>query len=142
MSGSGNVFALGADQVEELWPYLEPHLKRVEHETATVSVESLKALALNCEAQVWGVQDDRGHITGACITRVYETPNGRFCTVFVAAGVLMPILAEGIALIEDWARGLGCRAIEIIGRRGWQRVLQGYEPRAVVLEKNLIGELH
>jgi hypothetical protein len=142
MSGSGNVFALGADQIEVFWPYLEPHLKRVERETATVSVEGLKALALNCEAQVWGVQDARGNITGACITRVYETPNGRFCTVFVAAGILMPALPEGIALIEDWARGLGCRAIEIIGRRGWQRVLPGYEPRAVVLEKNLIGELH
>lgn len=141
MSGSGSVFALGADQVEDVWPLLEPHLRRVERETATVSVAALKALALNCEAQVWGVQDGRGNVTGACVTRVYESAGSRFCTIFVAAGHLMPVLPDGILVIEDWARGLGCRAIEIIGRKGWERVLPGYAQRAVVLEKTL-GELH
>lgn len=136
MSGSGNVFALRADQLEELWPQIEPHLKRFEFETATTSSDSLKALALSCEAQVWGYQD-AGVIRGVCITQIYQHLRGRYCAVFVAVGDLMPILHDGLALIEDWARGLDCAAIEIIGRKGWLRVLPEYRERAVVLEKNL-----
>jgi hypothetical protein len=85
---------------------------------------------------VWGYQDN-GAIRGVCITQIYQHLRGKYCAVFVAVGDLMPILHDGLALIEDWARGLDCAAIEIIGRKGWLRVLPEYRERAVVLEKNL-----
>jgi hypothetical protein len=137
MSGLGSVCALSADQVEALWPEIEPFLIRFERETATVTASALRAMAQQCEAQFWAAQAASGALVGICVTRVYQTDLGRFCTVFVAQGALAPYLAEGMALIEDWARGLGCRAVEIIGRRGWERALKGYVPRAVVLEKRL-----
>jgi hypothetical protein len=43
-----------------------------------------------------------------------------------------------IAGIEDYAKAEGCRCVRIIGRRGWARVLPGYEQTFAIIDKRLI----
>ena len=42
-----------------------------------------------------------------------------------------------IARLEDYAKGEGCRAMRIYGRRGWLRILPDYRQIAIVAEKQL-----
>jgi hypothetical protein len=39
--------------------------------------------------------------------------------------------------IEDYAEDEGCSTMRIYGRRGWERVLDGYRAEYVILEKAL-----
>jgi hypothetical protein len=52
------------------------------------------------------------------------------------------VFSEAHEHIESWARTMGCYAIEIVGREGWQRVLPDYKRTAVVLEKPLQQQVH
>jgi len=39
--------------------------------------------------------------------------------------------------IEDYAKAEGCRCMRLVGRPGWERVLDGYRREFVILEKAL-----
>lgn len=39
--------------------------------------------------------------------------------------------------IEAYARGAGCSAVRIMGRKGWARVLASYKAKRIILEKDL-----
>jgi hypothetical protein len=39
--------------------------------------------------------------------------------------------------IEQYAKDEGCSAIRLYGRKGWERVLDGYKVEHVILEKAL-----
>jgi hypothetical protein len=41
--------------------------------------------------------------------------------------------------IEQYAREEGCSCVRIYGRKGWERVLQGYRVEHVILERQLYG---
>ncbi|MEC9266706.1 MAG: hypothetical protein VX464_11655 [Pseudomonadota bacterium] len=71
---------------------------------------------------------------------------GRSCAVVFPRGTLLRIGLGGgdldelrgiEARIEKFARANGFLRLEIIGRRGWSRVLPGYEEAAVILRKEL-----
>jgi hypothetical protein len=49
---------------------------------------------------------------------------------------LEPLL-ERYKDIEYWARRMGAVRMRIIGRKGWLKVLAGFEQTAVVMEKPL-----
>ena len=42
-----------------------------------------------------------------------------------------------LPVIEAWAASQGCASIELIGRAGWERMLPGFEKKAVLLRKSL-----
>jgi hypothetical protein len=42
-----------------------------------------------------------------------------------------------IAGIEKYAKAEGCKALRIFGREGWLRALDGYQKRAIVIDKEL-----
>jgi len=47
----------------------------------------------------------------------------------------MKTLLEVEPKIRKWSILYRCRAVEIIGRKGWEKVLKDYEPTAIVLVK-------
>lgn len=141
MRDSGNFFAVHPDQIADLWPVLEPHLERFAAETQTTTPDVIRLKAENMEAQLWGFQDEAGDVIGVCATQVYEHRNGRYLNMWVCAGDLAPVIRDGARMIEDWARSIGCVAVEIVGRKGWGRMLPNYVPRAIIFEKDL-REIH
>ena len=48
--------------------------------------------------------------------------------------------AANIATVERWARGIGCDAIQIEGRRGWAKVYTDYEEVYTTFQKELSDE--
>jgi hypothetical protein len=72
----------------------------------------------------------------AIVVEIVDYPQRATCRIWLAGGD-MEELIEAEKNVCDWARGLGCDSMEIIGRRGWERQLRDYKPTATVLVKDL-----
>lgn len=86
-------------------------------------------------AQLWLSEDGQG----AAVTEVNTYPSGLMrARIWLSAGKLDSVLSMDEAF-SDWARELGCEEIELLGRRGWARVLkeQGWEPHLLIVTKRL-----
>lgn len=83
------------------------------------------------QATLWlAVEGPNAH--GVCV--VEQSGSVARC-VMLAGDRMREWLAPGLALIEEWARSVGCTAIETPGRKGWHRALRplGYEQGRKVL---------
>ncbi|MEJ1966498.1 MAG: hypothetical protein WDO56_35150 [Gammaproteobacteria bacterium] len=132
-------FALQPEQVRELWPMLAPRLRAFEAKTALASPEEVLLAVSQLQAQLWAGWDGT-RIVGVVVTQIHQTAQGRFCNLWLAESDLpdsREIAPQALAVIEKWAREIGCFAVEIVGRAGWARVLNGYRRQAVVMHKHL-----
>lgn len=130
-----DVFTLQSYQINDWWPHIEPFLSRVERPDWTP--EGVRAELEQSMAQFWGMADD-SRLLAVWITKVQETSRGKRGLLWIAAG---SELHDGLALFrlhtEPWLKAQGCRSIQILGRKGWQRVLPDYDDVGIVLEKVL-----
>ena len=72
----------------------------------------------------------------AMITEIVDYPQRAICRIWLAGGELDELM-QAEKSIAVWAKSLGCDAMEIIGRKGWQRQLKDYTATAVILAKDL-----
>lgn len=90
----------------------------------------LSSIVWTRQSQLWPAADS------AAVTEIRTTPNAKILQVWLAGGHL-ETLTRMFADMETWGRSVGCQAIQINGREGWERVLPGLTRRAVVLAKEL-----
>jgi hypothetical protein len=129
-----------APALEEAWPNVAPHLARAIAEgDGEMTLDDLKALLAARDAQLWAAVDGEGRTIGAGCTEIAAYPRRKVCAVFLwgAADGRRGEWRGGLGVVERWARLQGCDAVEVRGRKGWARVLPGYEPRRVILRKEL-----
>ena len=128
------LFCLSAEQIDAVWPDLEglldPH--------ADLTPEQLKRNAKESKQQIWGFNDDR--IRGIYISEIIQTSRGLICLIVSAKvdrGVGKPLMQRLHDEIGTWARGLGCVAMRIHGRKGWLRWDRRYRQTGIVAERPL-----
>lgn len=121
-----------------VWSRIRPLLQRlVEHETRHgMTVDTLTKRIASGQYQVWILND----IEALFLTTIYEQQNGRLvCSLSWAAGdnAIRPDVV--LPAIEAYARDHDCYAVEIMGRKGWERVVRnyGYAPFYVGVIKEL-----
>lgn len=129
-----NVFCLGSDQIDWVWPRFEQHIYRLErlgHIGADEIREDLKA----AKRQLWGYQVG-SEIIGITITRIA----GKTCEIVAAAGRQSSSgqIEQVYREIDAWARSIGCERMRIIGRKGWLRKFPEFMQTGIVIEKDLI----
>lgn len=72
------------------------------------------------------------------VTRLETYPSGVSSVLCWLAGGDLDDLRVTEATIANWAKNkMNCTRIEIVGRRGWLRALEGYREQSVVLTKEL-----
>lgn len=131
------VFTVRPEDVDAVRPWLEPFLSQFERKTFLVSTEDVIAQAKASDCQLWSYHDGTT-FRGVVATRIVPTTIGKLCSLWVCIGVDADELMDGMhAEIEQWARAIGCYAMEVVGREGWQKKLPGYTRKAIVLEKRL-----
>lgn len=145
MSGfeQSRAFAIQPEQVEQMTPWIMPFLERFAEETTLTTPVDVLEQAKRGAAQLWSYHDG-AQFRGVVATRIHATAAGRICNLWVCVGLDADELMDGmLAEIENWARSIGCHAVEVVGRKGWARKLEcrGFVKTAVVLEKRLL-ELH
>jgi hypothetical protein len=86
-------------------------------------------------AQLWIGEDEQ--VRCGVVTCLSRTARGLVCEIWLMGGRGRRDWLHFISVIEDAARQRGCLSIELIGRKGWARLLPRYRMKAVVLEKVL-----
>ena len=92
------------------------------------SFEQVIDIVKRGDAQFWAFSDS------AIVTEIIEYPQRRTLRFWLAGGNLKTLL-DVEPKIRKWSILYRCEAVEIIGRKGWEKVLKEYEPTAIVLVK-------
>lgn len=71
------------------------------------------------------------------VTELVDYPRKRACRIWLAAGNRAELINKMLPDIETWAAAERCKSIEIVGRRGWARILTEYHQPHTILEKSL-----
>ena len=109
---------------EHAKPLLEPALD------GTYTIDDVKREIDANRAELWWLG------SAAVVTQIMQYPAKRCLRVWLAGGDLDTIKRAAPAL-DDIARELGCSRIEIEGRKGWERALDGYDTQRLVLSKDV-----
>ena len=119
-------------QVGDVWPdVLELVEQALAHGGGRYAPEDFFEALLRREMQLWTVRTgDR--LIGLAITELRNYPRQRRCRYLLLAGDGFEHWQHLQRDIENWARANGCTAMEMCGRRGWERKLRGW--RATHLE--------
>lgn len=118
-----------SDTFDQAAPLLQQALDKANGE---YHIQDIRDRVLSGDLQLWAGE---GY---AAVTEVLNYPQRRVVLVHLAAGELAPVLeAEGE--LCKFAKVVGATGIELIGRKGWTKVLKehGYRESAVHLFKEV-----
>jgi hypothetical protein len=99
--------------------------------------------AYNVDDVLKEIQDDHAIFyptrKGASVFRVALYPRKRILQIWLAGGDMESSIDSILEAAEHHAAKHECDSIEVLGRRGWERVLKpyGYEHKRVMLIKEL-----
>ena len=141
MPSSAELICVDPARVHEIWPLAEALLRRAIARTGLSAFCEVEQEILCGNALLWLAVEGEGStitILAAASTRLQRTDAGKVCVITACAGNRMPCWLGLISRIEEFARNEGCGCIRIYGRKGWLRVLDGYQQRHVILDKELV----
>ena len=86
---------------------------------------------------LWIATDSDGVIKVACTVHIVFYPKTKVCRVETIGGDGMEHWLKFLHPIEEWAKLNECTAMDVWGRRGWERALKthGYSFEATLLRK-------
>ena len=123
--------------IDNLWPTIEHMLTRVTDEK--VGVSDVYDFVIDGRWMLWVCQiPDTLEITSVLVTEFIHYPQVCNLRVVFLSGDDED-WAYGIAVFEDFARINGCHEVEILGRKGWERVLRdkGFSLNHITLSKRI-----
>lgn len=132
MRSSVDLICIDPLRVSEFWPFAKWLIKAAVDRTNLSDFADIEKQVLAGEQLLWLAWSDR--IEAAATTHLA----GNVCTLTACSGHNRKRWLSLFAQIENYAKQEGCTAMRIFGRRGWERVLDGYRVEHVVLEKELI----
>lgn len=118
------------DALASVWDDARPLIEKALAEgTGDYTLANIHAALADRSMQLWlWIKDERP--TAALVTTLVNYPTRRVALMLLAGG-------DGLAewkddpTIKNWAKANGCAALEVFGRKGWERVLMGFEPVSV-----------
>jgi hypothetical protein len=123
-------------RIREVWPFVAPLLKSAIDRAGLSCWDEIADDILKGSSLIW-ICGDSERILCAGATRLEKTNSGSVCVIVACGGSDMRRWLHLLERVESYARAEGCRSTRIFGRAGWERVLDGYGVRNVVLEKEL-----
>lgn len=125
--------------VPTLWPNVAPVLQRAcDRSDGRYAVDDVRAALLRRDMQLWiAVGGGTDTIEAICITEIVAYPQEKRCGVVFCAGRDVPRWLHHLDAIEAWAQMQGCAALELQGRPGWERLLDGWDKTHVLLRKRI-----
>lgn len=117
---SGPVWAIAAPMLEKALAYQKEH-----------DIVDVRQAIEAGNAQLWC--GDKSVL----VTELIAFPRRKVCRVWLAAGDKTELVEAMLPDVEAWAAEKGCAAVEVVGRKGWARLLDGYTQPAVCLSKEI-----
>ena len=132
---------LGGEELALRWHLIEPYVGRsLAYGSGDVSTYDLFIECLASQSQCWIREDEYGTLHGVAITRILTHKQYKeLVIVTTTSDGWFEHGPEILDLLEDFARGVGCKYTSVYGRKGWARVLKkhGYEEPFTTLMKEL-----
>ncbi len=123
--------------IHKLWPTIENLLERVADEKVTMS--DIYDLVMDGTWMLWVCQvPDTKEVTSVIITEFIHYPQVCNLRVVLLSGDDED-WAYGTTFFEDFARINACHEVEVLGRKGWERVLKdkGFKLNHITLSKRI-----
>jgi hypothetical protein len=133
---SAQLICVDPGRVHEIWPAVAPLLKQAIAKTGLAEFATIECDILNSSALLWIAWNGHG-IEAAASTSLQRTDAGKVCVITACAGSRMAGWLPLIRGIEAYAQAEGCCCVRIFGRKGWARVLDGYEQTHAIIDKRL-----
>lgn len=106
------------------------------HRTKLNAFVDIEADVLAGRSLLWVVWNG-SVIDAAAATILINSEIGKVCIITACGGDDMKRWLSLIGQIESYAGSEGCARVRIYGRKGWLRVLQGYQQQHVIMDKML-----
>jgi len=100
------------------------------YSNGTHTIDDVLEIVQRGDAQFWHYPD------AAVVTELMDYPQKRVLRYWLAGGNLKTLL-KAESSIRYWSQLWGCVGIEIIGRKGWHRVLKGFKQTGIILAKDM-----
>lgn len=138
MSASGDCQLVCVDpkEVHKVWPHVARMIRAAVLRTNLSHTHDVEYDIMNGDALLWLAWNGQ-KIEAAASTIIRETDSEKLCVLTACGGENMHRWVPLLELIENWARGEGCKRVRIYGREGWLRILQNYKKTHVIVERSL-----
>lgn len=123
------------ERVSEFWPHVAPLIRSAIERTELSDPNDIERDILGGASLLWLAWADG--IEAAAASQVVNVGDKKVCIITACGGSNRDRWLPLIEGIENYARQIGCSCVRIYGRKGWLRVLNGYEARHVVMDKDL-----
>jgi hypothetical protein len=131
---SASLVCVDPDLVHEVWPHAKHFIRSAIDHTGLNAFEDTEHDVLSGDQLLW-LAWDGSKIISAATTRLADNGQRKVCEIVACGGEERSKWLPLIEQIETYAKNEGCSSTRIIGRMGWERVLDGYRREYVILEK-------
>ncbi len=138
MRCSAELACVDPDQVGLIWPRVAQRLQCAISRTGLSAFADVERDIRQGRALLWlALSRDEGEVAidAVATTRIEQTDAGKVCVIVACEGRRRHRWLPLIGGIEAYAKAEGCQRVRIFGRKGWQRVLEGYAQTHVIMEK-------
>jgi len=136
MPSSVELVCVDPAQVGEVWPHVSALLKAACFRTKLNAFADIEADILSGRSLLW-IAWNGLTVESAAATILINSEIGKVCIITVCGGSDMRRWLLLIDQIEAYARSEGCKRVRIYGRKGWLQVLEGYEEKHIIMDKEL-----
>jgi hypothetical protein len=126
---SPDLICVDPKRIAEFWPHARQLIKTAIEKTGLSDFRDIEYDILSGDQLLWLAWS--GTIEAAATTQLSRG----VCTLTACAGHHRERWLPLFERIEAYAKNEGCSCVRIFGRRGWERVLNGYRVEHVILEK-------
>jgi hypothetical protein len=128
---SVDLLCVNPADVAKTWPIARDLIKAAIERTELSDFADIEKAVLDGRQLLWLAISDR--VEAAATTSLARN----VCTLVACSGHQRERWLPLFAKIEKYAKDEGCHTMRIYGRKGWERVLDGYKAEYVILEKSL-----
>lgn len=122
-------------EVPKIWPKVRGYLiPAIERDGGRQSEATVFESLISRDYQLWLVE------SAAVITTIPIYPTGlKAVRIIYAGGSESRAWAQEVAdVVMEWGRQQGCSKLEIAGREGWFRLVEGLKKGPVILERDIV----
>lgn len=135
-AGDAQLLCIDPEYMHEIWPSVAPLLKQAIAKTGLSAFATIERDILDGASLLW-VAWNGSAIEAAASTSLQQTEAGKVCVITACAGAGVTRWLSLIHGIEAYAVAEGCHCVRIFGRKGWGRILEGYEQTYAIIDKRL-----
>lgn len=135
MPSTADLVCIDPARVHEVWPLVRERIRLAIERTELSDFDLVEADILAGNQLIWLAWNNE--ISAVATTHKVGIGSKTICILTACQGYdrerWLPLLKK----IEDYAKAEGCSSMRIYGRKGWNKVLDGYRIENVVMEKVL-----